>query len=143
MAYASTSPSSCARTLPTLAGVSESSAAGGCVAARGGSSSAVSAASAHSTYGMRLQAVSVHAMPCHIPHAHVYMHMHMHMHICMCMLCVCMHMQHAHAHATCARACGYTLRSAPARRGPGKGRSRAHWSACMAKCSGIVDLDGA
>ena len=141
MAYASTSPSSCARTLPTLAGVSESSAAGGCVAARGGSSSAVSAASAHSTYGMRLQAVSVHAMPCHIPHAHVYMHMHMHM--CMCMLCVCMHMQHAHAHATCARACGYTLRSAPARRGPGKGRSRAHWSACMAKCSGIVDLDGA
>ena len=141
MAYASTSPSSCARTLPTLAGVSESSAAGGCVAARGGSSSAVSAASAHSTYGMRLQAVSVHAMPCHIPHAHVYMHMHMHM--CMCMLCVCMHMQHAHAHATCARACGYTLRSAPARRGPGKGRSRAHWSACMAKCIGIVDLDGA
>lgn len=52
VAYASTSPSSCARTLPTLAGVSESSAAGGCVGARGGSSSAASAASAHSTYGM-------------------------------------------------------------------------------------------
>ena len=59
VAYASTSPSSCARTLPTLAGVSESSAAGGCVGARGGSSSAASAASAHSTYGMWLQALSI------------------------------------------------------------------------------------
>ena len=59
VAYASTSPSSCARTLPTLAGVSESSAAGGCVGARGGSSSAASAASAHSTYGIWLQALSI------------------------------------------------------------------------------------
>ena len=59
VAYASTSPNNCARTLPTLAGVSESSAAGGCVGARGGSSSAASAASAHSTYGIWLQALSI------------------------------------------------------------------------------------
>ena len=153
VAYASTSPSSCARTLPTLAGVSESNAAGGCVGARGGSSSAASAASAasaHSTYGMWSQAVSIYHlylylylcmschvmcnmhMTCHMPHAtchmpHATCHMHMHMH---------MHMRMR------TRSC--TLRSsAPARCGPGRGRSRAHWSACMAKCSGVVDLDGA
>ena len=51
VAYASTSPSSCARTLTTLAGVSESRAAGGCVGARVGPPSAASATSAHSTYG--------------------------------------------------------------------------------------------